>query len=36
MLWYILSRLGRRYSIDGYGKLLRDWPSLPSPTAVGA
>jgi hypothetical protein len=28
MLWFILSRLGRRYSIEGYGKLLREWPSI--------
>ena len=26
MLWFILSQLGRRYSIDGYGRLLREWP----------
>jgi hypothetical protein len=30
MLWYILSRLGRRYSIDGFGKLLREWPAVPT------
>jgi len=29
MLWYILSRLGRTYHIDGYGRLLREWPPLP-------
>jgi len=28
MLWYILSKLGRRYSIDGYGRLLKEWPSI--------
>jgi maleate cis-trans isomerase len=28
MLWYILSKLGRTYHIDGYGRLLREWPSL--------
>jgi maleate cis-trans isomerase len=28
MLWYILSRLGRRYSIPGHGRLLRDWPAI--------
>jgi maleate cis-trans isomerase len=28
MLWHILSLLGCRYSIEGYGKLLRSWPSL--------
>jgi len=29
MLWFILSQLGRRFSIDGYGKLLREWPAVP-------
>jgi maleate cis-trans isomerase len=29
MLWFILSRLGLRYRIAGYGKLLFSWPSLP-------
>ena len=28
MLWFILSQLGRRYSIEGYGKLLRQWPAV--------
>jgi maleate isomerase len=28
MLWNILSRLNVKCSIDGYGKLLKDWPSL--------
>lgn len=27
MLWHLLSRLGRRYSIQGYGRLLASWPS---------
>jgi maleate cis-trans isomerase len=27
MLWDILSQLGKRYSILGYGKLLADWPA---------
>lgn len=27
MLWEILSQLGRRAPIPGYGKLLADWPS---------
>lgn len=27
MLWEILSQLGRRAPISGYGKLLADWPS---------
>jgi maleate cis-trans isomerase len=26
MLWYILSKLGRTYRIDGHGRLLREWP----------
>lgn len=29
MLWFVLSRLGLRYSIAGHGRLLRDWPALP-------
>ncbi len=29
MLWLILSKLDRKYRIDGYGKLLRSWPKLP-------
>jgi hypothetical protein len=28
MLWYILSKLGLKYSIAGYGKLLSEWPML--------
>jgi maleate cis-trans isomerase len=28
MLWNILSRLNVKCSIDGYGKLLKDWPDL--------
>jgi maleate cis-trans isomerase len=28
MLWLILSKLGRRYSIAGYGKLLSSWPNV--------
>lgn len=31
MLWHILSRLNVRCSIDGYGKLLKNWPALTSP-----
>jgi maleate cis-trans isomerase len=27
MLWFILSKLGRSYHIDGCGRLLREWPS---------
>jgi maleate cis-trans isomerase len=30
MLWLILSKLGRRYEITGYGKLLSSWPELPA------
>lgn len=29
MLWVILSKLGLRYAIRGYGKLLSSWPDLP-------
>lgn len=29
MLWYILSRLGRTYHIEGHGRLLSEWPALP-------
>jgi hypothetical protein len=29
MLWYVLSRLGLRYPMAGYGRLLREWPALP-------
>lgn len=29
MLWYIVSKLGRRNRIQGYGKLLAEWPGLP-------
>jgi hypothetical protein len=28
MLWYVLSRLGMKYSVNSYGRLLRDWPHL--------
>jgi maleate isomerase len=28
MLWHILSRLGVKCSIAGYGKLLENWPAL--------
>jgi maleate cis-trans isomerase len=28
MFWYVLSRLGMRYPMDGYGRLLREWPAL--------
>jgi len=29
MLWFILSKLGLSYRINGYGKLLARWPKLP-------
>ena len=29
MLWFILSKLGLKYQIPGYGKLLSSWPALP-------
>jgi maleate cis-trans isomerase len=29
MLWLVLSKLGRRYKIAGYGKLLESWPDVP-------
>ena len=29
MLWLILSKLGLRYRINGYGKLLESWPDVP-------
>ena len=28
MLWHILSRLGVKCSISGYGRLLENWPAL--------
>ena len=30
MLWVILSKLGRRYEIPGYGRILARWPALPA------
>jgi len=30
MLWVILSKLGLRYQIPGYGRLLSEWPALPA------
>ena len=29
MFWYICSKLGLRYPINAYGRLLREWPALP-------
>jgi len=28
MLWYVLSKLGLKYPVNGYGRLLREWPAL--------
>jgi maleate isomerase len=30
MLWLVLSKLGLRYQISGYGKLLESWPAIPA------
>jgi maleate cis-trans isomerase len=30
MFWYVLSKLCLRYPVDGYGRLLREWPALPN------
>ena len=30
MLWYVLSKLGYKYPTSGYGRLLREWPTLTS------
>ncbi len=29
MLWAVVSKLGRSFSIEGKGRLVREWPSLP-------
>jgi maleate cis-trans isomerase len=29
MLWNMLSRLGRKHPLTGYGRLLSEWPPLP-------
>ena len=29
MLWSIASKLGRSFSIQGKGRLVREWPPLP-------
>jgi maleate cis-trans isomerase len=34
MLWFVLSKLGLRYEIAGYGRLLAAWPQLPILQAV--
>ncbi|HEY2923084.1 MAG TPA: hypothetical protein VGK77_29245 [Candidatus Binatia bacterium] len=28
MFWYVLSKLGMKYPMNGYGRLLREWPAL--------
>jgi len=28
MFWYVLSKLGMKYPMGGYGRLLREWPGL--------
>ena len=28
MFWYVLSKLGMKYPMSGYGRLLREWPAL--------
>jgi maleate cis-trans isomerase len=28
MLWYVLSKLGLKYPMSGYGRLMREWPEL--------
>ena len=28
MLWYVLSKLGMKYPMNGYGRLLREWPAM--------
>ena len=30
MNWYMLSKLGLKHPLNGFGKLLADWPRLPS------
>jgi maleate cis-trans isomerase len=29
MFWYVLSKLQLKYPVNGYGRLLREWPGLP-------
>jgi hypothetical protein len=29
MFWYVLSKLRLKYPMNGYGRLLREWPALP-------
>jgi maleate cis-trans isomerase len=28
MLWYVLSKLGHKYPMNGFGRLLREWPAM--------
>ena len=28
MFWYVLSKLGMKYPVNGYGRLLREWPAM--------
>ena len=28
MLWYVLSKLGLKYPMSGYGRLLHEWPAI--------
>jgi hypothetical protein len=28
MLWYVCSKLGMKYPVTGYGRLLKEWPAL--------
>ena len=30
MLWHTVALLGQKYSVSGAGRLLREWPALPS------
>jgi len=30
MFWYLLSKLGLKYPMAGYGKLMREWPATPA------
>jgi hypothetical protein len=30
MFWYVCSKLGVRHPMSGYGRLLREWPTLPA------
>jgi len=28
MFWYVLSKIGRNYPMNGYGRLLLEWPAI--------